>query len=83
MGVQVIGIIGAGGIFTLAGARCSEDTKRKDLALKIQYKERIGSLPKKVVVVTILIKSDWLRVRVSFLAERNGEDLQLRRGGSA
>jgi len=34
VGVQVIGIIGAGGIFTLAGARCSE------VVLKKEEKER-------------------------------------------
>ena len=40
MGVQVIGIIGAGGIFTLAGARCSEVKKEKKKERERKKKER-------------------------------------------
>ena len=34
MGVQVIGIIRAGGIFTLAGARCSEVRKKRRIRIR-------------------------------------------------
>jgi hypothetical protein len=63
VGVQVIGIIGAGGIFTLAGARCSEVKKEEEeeRERKKREKGRRGD-PRKEKVLRYLVRIFLQRV---------------------